>query len=152
MVFGETLSQRIGSNFGEPMEFEATIFPGFTSLWILDEIQNMMAELRCEPEQFQRKDHFCYVNVQWHFMENTRKCRKLCSEFFKRCSICQQVHPHGCWSFLGLDCEKKSYGTHVNKPSGECNRVAESMMINFAESGHPMFQATSALGKRRVEK
>ena len=32
------------------------------------------------------------------------------------------------------------------------NRVAESMMINFAESGHPMFQATSAFGKRRDEK
>ena len=54
--------------------------------------------------------------------------------------------------FLALDCEKKWYGTHVNKPFGEWNKVAESMMINFAESGHPMFQATSAFGKRRVEK
>ena len=34
------------------MDFEATIFPGFTSLGILDEIQEMMAELRCELEQF----------------------------------------------------------------------------------------------------
>ena len=33
------------------MEFEWTIFPGFTTLGILDEIQKMMAELRCEPEQ-----------------------------------------------------------------------------------------------------
>ena len=30
-----------------------------------------------------------------------------------------------------------------NKPNGEWNRVAEIMMINFAESGHPIFQATS---------
>ena len=45
------------------MEFERTISPGFTALGILDEIQKMMAELRCEPEQFQRKDHL-HVDVQ----------------------------------------------------------------------------------------
>ena len=33
------------------------IFPGFTTLAILAEIQNMMAELKCDPDQFQRKDH-----------------------------------------------------------------------------------------------
>ena len=37
----------------EPMEFEWTNFPGFTTLGILSEIQKMMAELKCEPEQFQ---------------------------------------------------------------------------------------------------
>ena len=31
------------------MEFEWNNFSGFTTLGILDEIQNMMAELRCEP-------------------------------------------------------------------------------------------------------
>ena len=48
---------------GEPMEFEWKNFPGFTTLRILTEIQKMMAELKCEPEQFQRKDHL-HVNVQ----------------------------------------------------------------------------------------
>ena len=38
---------------GEQMEFEWTKFPGFTTLAILTEIQKMMAELKCEPEQFQ---------------------------------------------------------------------------------------------------
>ena len=45
------------------MDFEATIFPGLTTLGILDEIQKMMAELRCDSEQFQRKDHL-RVDVQ----------------------------------------------------------------------------------------
>ena len=35
------------------MEFEWKNFPGFTTSGILDEIQNMMAELKCEPEHFQ---------------------------------------------------------------------------------------------------
>ena len=34
----------------EPMEFEWKMFPGFTTLGILDEIQKMMTELQCEPE------------------------------------------------------------------------------------------------------
>ena len=55
--------------------------------------------------------------------------------------------PLGCWSFLEPGCEKKWYGTHVSKPNGEWNRVAENMMIYFAESGHPIFQATSPLGR-----
>ena len=55
--------------------------------------------------------------------------------------------PFGCWSYLGHGCEKKWYGTHVNKANGEWNRVAEIMMINPAESGHPVFQATSLLGR-----
>ena len=57
--------------------------------------------------------------------------------------------PQGCWSFLGLSCEKKWYGTHVNKPDGEWDKTAESMMLNFAESGHPTFRATSALERGR---
>ena len=35
---------------GEPMEFEWMIFPGFTKLQILHEIQKFMKTLGCEPE------------------------------------------------------------------------------------------------------
>ena len=34
---------------------------------------------------------------------------------------------------------------------GERNRVAENMMINFAESGHPIFQATSSLDRGELK-
>ena len=36
---------------GEPMEFEWTIFAGFTTLGILDEVQKMMTKSKCEPER-----------------------------------------------------------------------------------------------------
>ena len=39
---------------GEPIEFEWTIFPGLTTLGILDEMQKMMTESECEPEQFNK--------------------------------------------------------------------------------------------------
>ena len=35
---------------GEPMDLEWTIFPGFTTLGILAEIQKVMAESKCQPE------------------------------------------------------------------------------------------------------
>ena len=40
---------------------------------------------------------------------------------------------------------RKWYGTHVSKPHSEWNKTAEVMMLNFAESGHPVLRATSAL-------
>ena len=55
-------------------------------------------------------------------------------------------------SFLGPGSEKKWYGTHTHKPDGEWNRTAEGMMLNFAESGHPVFRATSALDRGELKK
>ena len=53
----------------------------------------------------------------------------------------------GRWSFPGPGSDKDWYETHVSKPGGQWNKTAEVMMSNFAESGHPVFRATSALGR-----
>ena len=42
------------------------------------------------------------------------------------------------------DQKRKMYGTHTYKPNGEWDHVAEDMMINFSESGHPVFRGSSA--------
>ena len=55
------------------------------------------------------------------------------------------------WSFLGPGPEKKWYGTHAHKPDGEWDRTAEGMMLNFAESGHPVFRASSALERGELK-
>ena len=52
----------------------------------------------------------------------------------------------GHWSFLGPGSEKKWCGTHVFKPNGEWDDVAAILMINFSESGHPVFRGSSACG------
>ena len=51
------------------------------------------------------------------------------------------------WSFLGLGSEKKWYGTHVHKPNGDWDDVADIVMIDFSESGHLVFRGSSALEK-----
>ena len=50
----------------------------------------------------------------------------------------------GHWSFLRPGSDKKWYGTHGSKPDGEWDKTAEDVVLNFAESGHPKFRATSA--------
>ena len=52
---------------GEPMEFEWYNFPGFTTTRILDEIQKMMSESMCEPEQFKGRIIFMsiYNDIDW---------------------------------------------------------------------------------------
>ena len=52
-------------------------FSGFTASGILNEIQNMIAELKCEPEQFQGR--IIYMSIQRY------------GEFFECCNICQNV-------------------------------------------------------------
>ena len=77
---------------------------------------------------------------------------KLCCEFFERCNIRQKVSIRmlvisGTWLW------EKWYGTYLNKPSGGWNRVAENVMINFAESGHLFFFSShQSCRKRRIEK
>ena len=48
-------------------------------------------------------------------------------------------------SFLGPGSEKKWYSTNEDSPHGEWERIAEQMMLTFAESKHPVFQSTSPL-------
>ena len=134
---------RHGSNRREPMEFEWKNFPGFTELQILAEIQNMMIEVKCEPEQFPGRIIFLsmYNDTVWREKGNKEMCianSLNVAEYARRFA-------HGHWSFLGPGSEKKWCGTHTYKPNGEWDPVAEDMMINFSDSGHPVFRGSSAL-------
>ena len=46
--------------------------------------------------------------------------------------------------------EKKWYSISEDSPQGECDKMAEKMMM-FAESGHPVFRAKSSLSRGVLE-
>ena len=50
----------------------------------------------------------------------------------------------GQWSFTGPGSEKKWYSSE-NSPQGAWDNIAEQMLLKFAESGHPIFRATTPL-------
>ena len=52
----------------------------------------------------------------------------------------------GQWSFIGPGSEKKWYSVE-NSPQGAWDHIAEEMLLEFAESGHPTFRATTPLSR-----
>ena len=76
-----------------------------------------------------------FNDISWFFNDNEQECEssaQLFSLFAKRLAAAQ-------WSFLGPGSEKKWYSTHEYNPQGEWDRVAEQMMLTFAESKHSIF-------------
>ena len=65
----------------------------------------------------------------------------------KLVTICAKRFSPAGWLFLGPGSEKKWYSTHEYKPQGERDRVSELMIIQFSESTHPVFRATSPLSR-----
>ena len=57
----------------------------------------------------------------------------------------------GQWSFLGPGSQKKRSSISEDSPQGELDKMAEKMMLEFAESGHPIFRATSPLSRGRLK-
>ena len=51
----------------------------------------------------------------------------------------------GQWSFIGPGFEKKWYSIKEDSPQGILNKIAERMLLEFAESGCPIFRATTPL-------
>ena len=53
----------------------------------------------------------------------------------------------GQWSFIGPGSEKKWYSMEENSPQGIWDHIADEMLLEFAESGHPTFRATTPLSR-----
>ena len=55
------------------------------------------------------------------------------------------------WSFFAPGSEKKWYSISEDSPQGEWDKIAEKMMLAFAESGHQVFRATSPLPRGQLK-
>ena len=93
---------------GMPTEFEWKIFSGFTTLGLLEKIQDPMKDLQCEPEQFNDRIIFMPMcnDITWREKGNTEGCEynsKTIADYARK-------FPCGRWSFLGPGSEKKWYG------------------------------------------
>ena len=102
---------------GEPMEFEWNIFPGFTTLQLVREVQELLLRLSVQPENFTGRI-ICmsmFNDISWGSKDNEKECEssaQLVSLYAKRFSP-------GQWSFLGPGSEKEWYSTLEYKPQGE---------------------------------
>ena len=57
----------------------------------------------------------------------------------------------GQWSFIGPGSEKKCYSMAENSPQGIWDHIAEKMLLEFEESGCPIFRATNPLSRGKLK-
>ena len=57
----------------------------------------------------------------------------------------------GQWSFIGPGSEKKWYCMEEDSPQGIWDHIAEKMLLEFAESGCPIFRATTPLSRGKLK-
>ena len=135
---------------GAAIEFEWNIFPGFTSLQILQEIQNDLRKRNVEHEKFTDRITFMsmFNDIDWTRKRNDGICisnSDKVKEYAKRFS-------QGHWTFFGPGDEKKWYGTLPYTPEGKCDSTATQMVERSKDTCHPVFISISALSRGTLKK
>ena len=141
---------------GEPMEFEWNIFPGSNTAQLGEEVKRLLLRLDETPENFTGRIIFMsmFNDISCGSQDNEEEClanAKLVSLYAKRFGKGQW------WSFIGPGSEKKWYCISEECPQGVWDKMAERMLLEFAESGCPIFGAATPLswgrfGKQRTWK
>ena len=119
-------------NYVESMEKQWStngIFPRF--YYIADFQKNMMDEIQCDPEEFTGR--IICVSMFNDIELGKERNKDACIMNSTMVQDDARKFPHGHRSFLGPGPEQKWYGTNTYKPDGQWDRVAEDMLINFAE-------------------
>ena len=134
---------------GEPTEFEWNIFPGFTTLQLCGKVTDLLSRLREEPETFTGR-------ILFMSMFNDISCdgkgdEEECVANSKVVSILAKKFGIGQWSFIGPGSEKKWSSMEENSPQGILDHIADKMLLEFAESGCPIFRATTPLSSGNLK-
>ena len=127
---------------GEPTEFEWNIFPGFTTLQLCGKVNDLLSDLGQTPETFTGRILFM---LMFYDISCDRKCDKEeCLANVGVVKVLARRFGIGQWSFIGPGSEKKRYSAE-NSPQGAWDHIADEMLLELAESGHPIFRATTPL-------
>ena len=131
---------------GEAMELEWNLFPGFTTLQNLEQIQNDLQSENTAPEQLFDRIIFMsmFNDIDWTKKENNEET---CTSNSEQVKWYAQRFQKGHWTFIGPVDEWKWYGTREYRPEGKWNSIAAKMIRNFLETNHPVFTSISALNR-----
>ena len=120
------------------------IFPGFTTLQLSGKINDLLSDFEKKPETFTRRILFMSM---FNDISCDRKGNKEeCLANAKVVSIFAKKFGRGQWSFIGPSSEKKCYSAQ-NSPQGAWDHNADEMLLEFEESGHLTFRATTLLSR-----
>ena len=129
-------------------EFEWNLFPGFTTLQLCGKINDLLSDLGETPETFTGRILFMSM---FNDLSCDRKGNK--DECLANAGVVKVLARRfgvGQWSFIGPGSEKNWYSAE-NSPQGAWDHVAEEMLLEFAETGHPTFRATTPLSRGQLK-
>ena len=127
---------------GESTEFEWIIFPGFTTLQLCDKINDLLSGLGQTPETFTGRILFMsmFNDISCDRKDNKDECLRNAE------SVKVFARKFGCWTMvIYWTRNRKKWYSCENNPKGAWDNIAEQMLLEFAESGHPIFRATTPL-------
>ena len=117
-------------------------FPGFNTLQLSEEVNSLLFRLGETPENFTGRIVFMsmFNDISCGSRDNEKECESNADvvSFF----ICKKIWNKQ-WSFIGPGSEKNWYSVRKDSPQGEWDTMSERMMLEFAESGRPIFRGTT---------
>ena len=135
---------------GEPTEFEWNIFPGFTTLQLCGKINDLLSDLGETPEIFTGRSGNRIMSMFNDISCERKGNKEECLANARVVKVLARRFGLGQWSFIGPGSEKKWYSAE-NSPQGAWDHIADDMLLEFAESGHPTFRATTPLSRGIVK-
>ena len=116
---------------------------------LCNKVQELLSRLSVTPEKFTGRIVFMsmFNDISWRCKDNKKECEANA----QLVSLHAKKFGAGQWSFLGLGSEKKWYSISEDSPQGEWDKIAEKIMLTFAESTHPVFRATSPLSRGQLK-
>ena len=119
-------------------------------LQLSEEVKSLLLRSGETPENFTGRIIFTsmFNDISCGSRDNEKRTHVKCQSRF---SIYAKRFGIGQWSFLGPGSETKWYSISADSPQGEWDTMAEKMMLEFAERGHPVFRATSPLSRGQLK-
>ena len=130
---------------GESTEFEWNIFPGFTTLQLCDKISDLLSSVGQSPDNFTGR--ILFMSMFNDISCGTKDNEQECLAHARVVSLYARKFGTGQWSFIGPGSEKVSYSI---KEDSLWDNIAEKMLVEFAESGCPIFRATTPLSRGQL--
>ena len=123
-------------------------FPGFTTLQLCGKVTDLLSRLGETPQTFTGRILLLsmFNDISCDNKGNERECLANAQVV----SIFAKKFGRGQWSFIGPGSEKKWYSMEENSPQKNWDHISEKMLLEFAESGCPIFRATTPLSRGKL--
>ena len=141
--------QKLRQNRRRANGIRVEYFPGFNTLQLSEDVKRLLLRLDETPENFTRRIIFMsmFNDISCGSEDNEKECLAN----VKLVSLYARKFGKGQWSFIGPGSEKKWYYISEDSPQGVWDKMAERMLVEFAESGCPIFRATTPLSKGQLK-